>query len=455
MKLYPSYKASGVPWLGNVPSPWGRKRLRDCVEGCANGVWGDDPQGDSNDIPVIRVADFDRERRRVREYETIRNVEPSQRHGRALLSGDMLIEKSGGGEQQPVGMVVTYQGPDGAVCSNFVARMAPRDGIVSRFMVYLHAHLYASRVTNLSVKQTTGIQNLDSMAYLSEQCFVPTEGEQKAIAAYLDIETARIGELIQEKEGLIQVLIEARSSVFATIFARHAEVPSSGWSRVFPWLPCVPASWPATKVKYLTVSMDQGISPQCEAHPPEEGEWGVLKVGCVNTGDFDPSESKALPIDIEPIQDITLKEHDVVVSRANTKNLVGRAAMVDRDYPRLMLSDKLYRIRLDMTRCEPAFLVYLLAHPWVRSRIEERATGASASMLNIDRRTILDLELPLPPRSVQCLVIDEVKAERDSFATLITHTQDEIVLLKELRAATIADAVLGRIDVRTLGMSQT
>ncbi len=182
MRPYSAYKPSGVPWLGNVPSHWAGMRMRDCIEGCANGVWGDDPQGDGNDIPVFRVADFDRERRQVREYETIRNVEPSQRNGRALVAGDMLIEKSGGGEQQPVGMVVSYEGPDGAVCSNFVARMTPRDGIVSRFMVFLHAHLYASRVTNISVKQTTGIQNLDSMAYLSERCFVPTVGEQRLIA---------------------------------------------------------------------------------------------------------------------------------------------------------------------------------------------------------------------------------------------------------------------------------
>ena len=71
------------------------------------------------------------------------------------------MEKSGGGEQQPVGMVVSYLGPEGAVCSNFVARMRSREGVVSRFMVYLHAYLYASRVTNISVKQTTGIQNLE------------------------------------------------------------------------------------------------------------------------------------------------------------------------------------------------------------------------------------------------------------------------------------------------------
>lgn len=215
MKPYASYKPSGVPWLGEVPGHWDGKRLRDCVEGCSNGVWGDEPDGGEDDIPVIRVADFDRDRRRVVEYETVRKVDSSQRGSRGLIPGDMLMEKSGGGEQQPVGMVVSYLVPEDAVCSNFVARMRSREGVVSRFMVYLHAYLYASRVTNISVKQTTGIQNLDSTAYLSEACFVPPPDEQTAIADYLDAETARIDTLIDEKDELIGLLREWRQSVIA------------------------------------------------------------------------------------------------------------------------------------------------------------------------------------------------------------------------------------------------
>jgi len=56
---------------------------------------------------------------------------------------------------------------------------------------------------------------------------------------------------------------------------------------------------------------------------------GGLKVGCVNTGDFNAMESKALPKDIEPIESIILLKGDVLISRANPKNLVGRAAMAD------------------------------------------------------------------------------------------------------------------------------
>ena len=67
MKRYASYKASGVEWLGELPEHWTKKRLRDCIEGCANGVWGDEPDRGEDDITVIRVAELDRERRKVVE----------------------------------------------------------------------------------------------------------------------------------------------------------------------------------------------------------------------------------------------------------------------------------------------------------------------------------------------------------------------------------------------------
>ncbi|THJ31670.1 hypothetical protein E8K88_14415 [Lampropedia aestuarii] len=217
-------KPSGVPWLGDVPKHWVGKRLRDCVEGCSNGVWGDEPDGGDDDIPVIRVADFDRNRRQVVDYETLRKVDSSQRGSRGLRPGDMLMEKSGGGEQQPVGMVVSYFGPEGAVCSNFVARMRSREGVVPRFMVYLHAYLYASRVSNISVKQTTGIQNLDSTAYLSEACFVPPHDEQQAIADYLDAEAVKIDDLIDHTHDEITLLKELRAATIADAVLGRVDV---------------------------------------------------------------------------------------------------------------------------------------------------------------------------------------------------------------------------------------
>ena len=146
----------------NVPSGWRNVRLKQTIEVCRNGVWGSEPE-DGDAVPCVRVADFDRTTNRVcDEIPTLRSFTDSELAGRVLDRDDLLLEKSGGGELQPVGFVVSYDRNERAVCSNFVARMPPARGYDSRFICYVHAHLYAGRVNERSIKQTTGIQNLDA-----------------------------------------------------------------------------------------------------------------------------------------------------------------------------------------------------------------------------------------------------------------------------------------------------
>lgn len=447
MKRYASYKASGVEWLGEVPEHWTKQRLRDCIEGCANGVWGDEPDGGEDDIPVIRVADFDRERRQVVEYETHRKVDASQRQSRALNPGDLLIEKSGGGEQQPVGMVVSYLGPAGAVCSNFVARMPPRSGVISRFMVYLHAYLYASRVTGISIKQTTGIQNLDATAYLSQACFLPPPDEQQAIADYLDAETARIDTLIQEKEGLIGLLREARTSVISSLLLEglrdEAKTPSNT-----EWLGEVPASWTVCRAKHALTHIEQGWSPECENRLCAPGEWGVLKAGACNHGRFNALEHKFLPPTLDPIPAYEVFAGDVLMSRASgSADLVGSVAYVKEIQPHLMLSDKLFRL-VPENHVHGRYLAWVLNTDIQRRQILECVRGAEGLARNITTTDIKQLWIALPPMDEQRELALEADRVADAYDTLITHTQEAIALLKELRAATIADAVLGRVDVQ-------
>ena len=128
---YPKYKDSGVEWLGEVPEHWDVDRLKWSVESCRNGIWGDEPQNNDDDVPCVRVADFDRQRMRVVLAEpTIRNVTAKERLSRVLGRGDLLLEKSGGGESQPVGFVVLYDDTSPAICSNFVARVKLAAGMV-------------------------------------------------------------------------------------------------------------------------------------------------------------------------------------------------------------------------------------------------------------------------------------------------------------------------------------
>lgn len=212
------------------PASWEVMALKRTVSDCRGGVWGGEPDG-VHDLPCVRVADFDRRRGRVGLTEpTIRAIAPEQRRGRVLQRGDLVLEKSGGGEQQPVGVVVLYDHDTPAVCSNFIARMPVAGGCVPEFLYYVHSLLYARRVNVRSIKQTTGIQNLDTGAYLRERVPMPPLREQREIADHLVAATSLLDRLENLLQKQLDLLREYRQTLIS--HAVTGRVPVRGAAAV-------------------------------------------------------------------------------------------------------------------------------------------------------------------------------------------------------------------------------
>lgn len=218
-------KDSGVQWLGAIPAHWVVDRFKASVEFAKNGVWGGDAAGDADDIACVRVADFDRRSLVVRtDIPTIRNITASERSGRLLTKGDLLLEKSGGGDTQLVGQVVLYDRQEPAVCSNFVARVKLREGMDARFWRYVHAAAYAMRLNFRAIKQTSGIQNLDQDQYFDERAPFPPTSEQVAIADYLDAVTEAFDRLEDQARQGIDLLQERRSALISAAVTGQIDV---------------------------------------------------------------------------------------------------------------------------------------------------------------------------------------------------------------------------------------
>jgi len=221
---YPAYKDSGVEWLGEVPEHWGIRRLGATTQRIVAGTWGSDPTG-RDDIVCVRVADFDRKRLGVDlRKPTLRSVPVGERQGRLLEAGDLLLEKSGGGDLQPVGTVVQFDHEEEAVASNFIGRMRIRRQNSARYVLYLHSVLYAIRITVRSIKQTTGIQNLDVGAYFSESIPLPPLSEQTAIARFIDAVDRRISARRANVARQIDLLREYRTRLIADVVTGKLDV---------------------------------------------------------------------------------------------------------------------------------------------------------------------------------------------------------------------------------------
>jgi type I restriction enzyme S subunit len=324
----------------------------------------------------------------------VATASPDQIAKFSLRAGDTIVTKDS--ETADDIAIAAYVPADlpGVICGYHLSIVRPLPNTNGAFVKRLFDSIYAKSCFAVRANGLTrvglGQYDLDNV-----ELPFPPYGEQRQIALFLDRETAKIDVLIAEQWRLIELLKQKRQAVISHAVTKglnpHAPMKPSG----IEWLGDVPAHWELTKIKWLAKSIEQGWSPQCESYPAEtQKEWGVLKVGCVNGGSFNPSENKMLPPELEPIPALAISRDDLLVSRANTRDLVGSAAVAERDHPNLMLCDKLYRIRFKADLYSPRLASYYLGSTPVRGQIELEATGASPSMLNIGQSAIMELVVP-------------------------------------------------------------
>lgn len=200
--------------VGHVafPPEWSVMRVKDLVDGLQGGDWGEEATGDG--VAVVRAADFNRKRLTVEEERLPRRRIEDQKLTRLLLKpGDLVMEKSGGGEQQPVGMVVAFDLPIAAVASNFAARVRPSARVEPRFLLYVFAAIYFSGLVTKFINQTTGIQNIDTEEIVECEWAIPQLDAQSVIAAALDEEMERINRAAELTEQEVALLQERRRAM--------------------------------------------------------------------------------------------------------------------------------------------------------------------------------------------------------------------------------------------------
>ena len=452
-KPYPAMKPSGVEWLGEVPEHWDVRRLWASVHGCINGIWGNDPNG-REDLPCVRVADFDRVRLRVRLAKpTLRAIAPGERSRRLLKKSDLLLEKSGGGKLQPVGVVMLYDHDAEAVCSNFVARMPVSAHCDSSYLTYLHSHLYTIRLNVRSIKQTTGIQNLDSSSYLGEPVAFPPLPEQAAIVRFLDYADRRIRRYIRAKQKLITLLEEQKQALIHQTVTGKVDIrtgqpyPAYKPSGV-EWLGDVPVHWEVVQLRRVALDRCDGPfgSGLKSSHYTEEG-IRVVRLQNIGHGEFRNSDTAFIsPEYYSSLGDHSVVAGDILIAGLGDDNHpAGRACVAPESIIPAMVKADCFRFRLNQTRVEPRFAaLQLTATATAASAL--LSTGATRQRTNLQSTSAR--AIGIPAFSEQVLIVEHVTVKASSISAAEEAAQREIALLREYRTRLIAEVVTGKLDVR-------
>ena len=448
---YPTYKDRGVEWLGEVPGHWEVVRLKHLLQRRITDGPHTTPEFVSEGVPFLSVDGIQDGELKFDGCRYISEDDHEEYRRKALPQRDDLLMGKAASTGKIARVKVDFEFSIWSPLA--LIRLNPEASNPSFYEHSLKSPIVQAQIDNLCTANTQKNISMDDIPKLV--LTRPPLVEQTQIAAFLDRETAKIDGLVAEQRRLMALLKEKRQAVISHAVTQglnpHAPMKPSG----VEWLGAVPAHWEVCPVRRVVSSIEQGWSPECFARPADDEEWGVLKAGCVNRGIYDPSENKALPIELAPVEAYEVHVGDVLMSRASgSPELVGSTALVTSTPGRLMLSDKIFRFQFE-NWIEPRFFVVALSSRPLRSQIEQALSGGNGMANNLPQSSLLGFYLSVPPKSEQLEICAYLDNQTEKLDTLTTEAQRAIDLLQERRTALVSAAVTGQIDVRGLAAVAT
>ena len=208
-------------------------------------------------------------------------------------------------------------------------------------------------------------------------------------------------------------------------------------------LPGLPDGWSWASLDQLISRVEAGKNYRCEERPPEADETGIVKISAVTWEEFDEEESKTI-LKADHVDDrYFIQTGDLLISRANTLELVGASVVVGDIRRRLQLSDKVLRLRC-VTPIEH-WLNFVLRSPLGRGQIERMATGAQMSMRNISQKNLARICIPLPPKNEIEKLVTKIADLRNVAKRMLETCEYERKRSAALRQSILKNAFSGKL----------
>ena len=409
---YPSYKDSGVEWLGAVPEHWEVVQFKQFVD-IQNGT----------DHKHVEQAEG---------YPVVGSGGVFAYASDFLYEGESVLLGRKGTIDKPLHITGRFWTVD----TMYWTKIHP--DACGRFAYYS-----ALTIPFDFYSTNTALPSMTKGALSSHRLARPSLPEQTQIAAFLDRETAKIDALVAEQRRLMELLKEKRQAVISHAVTKglnpNAPMKPSG----IEWLGDVPEHWDVSKMKWVA-EMQSGHTPDKKIPAYWDGgdiSWVSLNdTGYLKDNDYisetaynitqlgiDNSSARILPAGI------------VVFSRDAT---IGRCAITTKP----MAVSQHFIAWVCGETMVPTFLLLRLRS--MTGELDRLTTGATLKTIGMP--DVQTLVTPVPPLSEQKTIVAYLAEQTVQLDTLITETQHAIDLLQERRTALISAAVTGQIDVRHL-----
>ena len=440
-KSYPKYKPSGVEWLGDVPEHWETKKI---TYGFSTIGSGTTPKSDTDDyyggnIPWVTTSEL-RETRITETREKVTSSALLSYSALKLYPAETLLFAMYGATIGRLGILGISATLNQACCA-----FANPTLFDTRFAFYW---LWMRRPILISLSTGGGQPNLSQDDLRQIRIPKPPLTEQSRIAEFLDRETGRIDALVARKRELIERLKEKRTALISQTVtrglppaaARAADLPENPPLKPsgIDWLGDIPAHWEVRKFSREVAIAEGQVDPEKEPYAsmlligPEHVESGTGRLLKRVTAADQAAESGKY----------FCRKGDVVYSKI--RPALRKLVIAPEDS---LCSADMYPLR-SRSRFENRFIYWLL--------LSEQFSAWSVlesdrvAMPKINRDTLNDLRMPVPPLPEQTAIAAYLDAETAKLDALMAKVEDAIERLQEYRTALITAAVTGKIDVRQI-----
>lgn len=314
----------------------------------------------------------------------------------------------------------------------------PGPRILPKFLYYAAATIpFSYYATN------TAVPSMTQGALASHRIPLPPLDEQRAIAGYLDHETAQIDALVSKQEEFIGLLRERRSAVRAALATKGGAPDADLAPTDLVWAPAVPATWRVVPLTSIA-KLESGHTPS-RSHPEW---WQDVYIPWISLNDVSAlSDREYISETVNLISDAGIANSSarllpagtVVLSRDAT---IGRSAIME--IP--MATSQHFADWVCGPTLNPRYL-WLLFTSAMQQYFDSLTDGSTIKTIGMgDLRAC---KIPLPPLDEQERIVSRAHNATTHIDALIAKAEELIALAKERRSALITAAVTGQIDVRT------
>jgi restriction endonuclease S subunit len=391
---------------------WDEAPLESLLDYYIGGDWGKDPNYEDNAFDLaycIRGSEIRNWNENKGNTASLRKIKKSNISNRKLKEGDILVEISGGGPEQPVGRTIlidkaslSFEPSIPKICTNFLRLIRPKDSINSKFLEY-HLKLFynSGEIVNLQ-NGSNNLRNLKFPEFLRIEIPFPSLKEQHQIVNKIEELFSELDKGIENLKTAQQQLKVYRQAVLKWAFEGKLTNENVKDGEL-------PEGWEWVKLREACDKIQDGshFSPQVQYDEPGENRYMYITAKNIRNN----------YMDFRKLYYVDKDYHESIYGRCNpqygdvllTKDGIntGEVTLNTLKEPFSLLSSVcLFKPQKRSLKAE--FLKYFIQSPFGNKAILESMTGTAIKRIILGK--IKDAKISLPPLEEQEKIVQEIES---------------------------------------------